>query len=82
MLRSVVHMLSVASSGHNLHAMFYPIIRTAYVLTAAGASIGVQARVQGGLCGDNGLDGITGSAPACMFEAGTTVSAGANAITK
>lgn len=62
--------------------MFYSIIRTTFVLIAAGASIGVQARVQSGLCGDNGLDGITGTVPACSFAAGTTVSQNANATTE
>jgi len=42
-------------------------------LAAALASV-AQSRVQEGVCGINGLDGITGDVPACMFEAGTTVS--------
>lgn len=62
--------------------MFYSIIRTAFVLTVAMSSSSVQARVQSGLCGDNGLDGITGTVPACMFEAGAAVSPNANTTTR
>ena len=67
---------------HHLNTMFYSIIRTAFVLTVAMGSSSVQARVQSGLCGDNGLDGITGTVPACMFEAGAAVSPNANTTTR
>lgn len=58
--------------------MLYSFIKLSIVLTAIRASVSAQIRQQGGLCGDNGLDGIAGSVPACMFLAGTTVSPNAN----
>lgn len=52
--------------------MFSTIYKLTF-LAAALASV-AQSRTQDGLCGMNGLDGITGDVPACSFFAGTTVS--------
>jgi len=47
--------------------------KAALALAAMAAAVSAQGnRTQEGLCGDNGLDGITGTVPACSFEAGTT----------
>jgi len=54
-----------------MHTMLSSLIKVTVALAATFT--GASARVQGGFCGDNGLDGITGTVPACMFEAGTTV---------
>ena len=61
----------VANTPRPADKMFSGFLNTAVVLTAILTA--VNSHTQGGICGDNGLDGITGTVPACMFLAGTTV---------
>jgi hypothetical protein len=61
----------VANTARPADKMFSGFLNTTIVLTAILTA--VNSHTQGGICGDNGLDGITGTVPACMFLAGTTV---------